>query len=156
MRLLLAGVLLLTACGTSTDRQTKIVERVTTHTAPVTIDTPVGQIVVQPSQVTTSRESYETEQARTSVEGPSLGPVLTAAASGTPIGAILGAIAGLGGAGAALHQMLRAKTVARQRDELIDSVEAGSEQMTDKQWAAFSARFKQSPDTKAAIKKRVG
>ena len=145
----------LVGCGTSSDRQTKTVERVTTQTAPITLDTPIGQIVIQPTQVTVNREQSEVEQERKSFDLPQVGAIMQAAASGTPFGAIIGSVLGFGGVAGALHQMLRAKNASRQRDEVIDSFETVTDHMTDDQWNAAREKIKQSPDTKLAVHQRI-
>lgn len=162
---IILAALPMSGCGTTTDRQTKTVERTTTQTAPITLDTPVGQIVVQPTQVTVSREASEVEQERKTIDLPPVPPLLQAAASGFPFGPLIGGIVGAGGIAGALHQMLRAgkaktshRTAERQRDELIDGIERAKSELPDGAWETLRTHLEaeQSHDTKVAVKGRVG
>lgn len=151
-------VLLLAGCGTTTDRQTKTVERITTQTAPITLDTPVGQIVVQPTQITVSREQSEVEQERKTIDTPDLKPLLTAAAGGLPFGGIISGIIGLGGAAFAGKMALTAGKAKRQLGELIDGIERAGDELPDEHWNTLTKHLEaeQSKDTKEVVKKRVG
>ena len=144
-------------CGSTSDRQTKTVERITTHTAAITVDLPVGQAVVQPTQVTVNREVYEVEQARTTIDTPPIGPMIQAAASGTPFSAIIGSVLGFGGVAGALHQMLRAKQISRQRDEIIDGIEEAKEEIPveHRETLLHHLAVAQSADTKKAVTERT-
>lgn len=144
-------------CSSNSDRQTKTVERITTHTAAITVDLPVGQAVVQPTQVTVNREVYEVEQARTTIDAPSIGPILQAAASSTPFGSLIAGVLGFGGVAGAIHQMISRKRVERQRDEIIDGVEEakGEIPIEHRETLLHHLAVAQSADTKKAVTERT-
>ncbi len=151
---LLAWTLLLTGCGTSRDSQTKTVERLQTSTGPIIIDTPIGQFSAQPVRHEMIRSETEVSTEQTRIDAPEVGAIMSAAAGGTPFGAIAGIVGALGAAGAGF----KALQIKRQRDELVDGIERGSKDMSDEEWAKMRAGLEaeQSADTKRAVKARVG
>ncbi len=140
-------------CGTSTDRQTKTVEQERFVSGPIAVETPAGTITIQPMVLTHQREQVEVEQTKKVIDAPEVGAVFQAAASGSPLGAIMGVL-GLGAAGAIGKFAFNLK---RQRDELIDGVERAKDDMGEK-WEALTGHLEaeQSADTKRAVKARVG
>jgi hypothetical protein len=151
---LIVWALFLTGCGTSRDSQTKTVERLTTSTGPVLIDTPIGQFAVAPIRHEMVRSETEVSTEQTRIDAPEVGAIMTAAAGGTPFGAIAGVVGMLGAAGAGF----KALQIKRQRDEIVDGIERGSKDMDDAEWAKMRAGLEaeQSADTKRAVKARVG
>jgi hypothetical protein len=152
--ILVLMLILLTGCGTSRDSQTKTVERLTTSTGPVLIDTPIGQFAVAPIRHEMVRSETEVSTEQTRIDAPEVGAIMTAAAGGTPFGAIAGIVGALGAAGAGF----KALQIKRQRDELVDGIERGSKEMSDEEWQKMRAGLEaeQSADTKRAVKARVG
>jgi hypothetical protein len=151
---LIVWALFLTGCGTSRDSQTKTVERLQTSTGPIIIDTPIGQFSAQPVRHEMIRSETEVSTEQTRIDAPEVGAIMSAAAGGTPFGAIAGIVGALGAAGAGF----KALQIKRQRDELVDGIERGSKDMSDEEWAKMRAGLEaeQSADTKRAVKARVG
>lgn len=152
----LAAVLLLTGgCGSSTtDRQTQIVETQRTVTAPLVVESPFGQFTIQPAQVTVQRTQQEVETTQRTVDLPDVGAVITTAAAGTPWGGIISGIVGLGTAAFAAK---KAVDNARQRDNVIDSMEAAKRNMDPETWDKVKTTMNdvQNDDTIAAVKART-
>lgn len=142
----------LTACGTTRDSQTKTVERLQTSTGPVVIDTPIGAFTVQPIRHEMTRSETEVSTEQTRIDAPEVGQIITAATSGTPFGAIAGIVGMLGGAAAGM----KALQFRRQRDQVIDSVEAGREHLPDEVDEKFCLALaaKQDNDLQTLIQKR--
>lgn len=146
--------LLLTGCGTSTDRQTRTVERLETRTGPLVVDTPIGQFVARPVAHVMVRSQDEVERTEKRIDAPEIGQIAQAASGGSPIGTIIG----IGGALVAAFAGKKALDYRRQRNEIVDGIERGSADMPDEAWKPMRAALEaeQSHDTKAAVKGRVG
>lgn len=142
----------LTSCGTSRDSQTKTVEKLQTSTGPILIDTPIGAFTVQPVRHEMIRSETEVSTEQTRIDAPEVGAIMQAAAGGTPFGAIAGIVGMLGGAAAGV----KALQFRRQRDQVIDSVEAGREHLPDELDEKFCLALasKQDNDLQAIIQKR--
>lgn len=151
---LIVWALCMTGCGTTRDSQTKTVERLTTSTGPIIIDTPIGQFAAQPVRHEMVRSETEVSTEQTRIDAPEAGAIMSAAAGGTPFGAIAGVVGMLGAAGAGLKAM----QIKRQRDELVDGIERGTADMPDEHWQKLRGALEaeQSADTKRAVKARVG
>jgi hypothetical protein len=151
---LVASLVCIAGCGSSRDSQTKTVEKLTTRTGPLVLDTPIGQFVAQPltHEMVRSETEVSTEQSR--IDAPEIGAIASAAAGGTPFGALAGILGGVLAAGAGA----KALQLKRHRDELVDGIERGSKDMADDEWAKLRAGLEaeQSADTKRAVKARVG
>lgn len=154
MKYLLPILVIIAGCGSTTDRQTKIVERVQTQTAPIICDTPMGQVTIQPTTTVITREQVEVEQTKKVIDMPEAMPIMAAAIGGTPWGGIAAIIAG----GIAAFAGKKAVDSRRQRDELIDGVESAKDHMDEATWEKVSKTLSdnQSDDTTSAVKKRVG
>lgn len=140
-------------CGSTTDRQTKTVERETLVTGPVVLDTPIGQMVLHPFPLQRAREQLEVEQTKQVIDLPDAGPLLQAAAGATPWGGILAGILGLGASGMIGKAALGMK---RQRDELIAGIERAKPALGDT-WNILTQHLEaeQSVDTKRAVRERT-
>lgn len=151
--LLLAIILCLSGCGTSSDRQTKTVEVEKYQTGQLAIDTPIGQFVVQPTQFQRLRTEDETEQKRTALDMPEVPALVAAASGGTP----WGIIAGLGGAAIAAFMGKKAIDAGRQRNELIDGVELAKSAIDPQAWdkAKVAMAAAHSVDTQRAVWERT-
>lgn len=149
-RILAISSILLYGCGSTTDRQTQIVETQRTTTAPLVVDSPFGQFVVQPAQVTVQRTQREVETTTKTIDMPEVGSVITAAAAGTGWGGIISGIVGLGTAAFAAKKAL---DNGRQRDEMIAGVEKAKDAMDDTTWENVKGKMAsvQSPDTQKVI-----
>lgn len=157
----LLSVLVLTGCGTTSDRQTQTVERETTVAGPLTLDTPIGQFIVQPARIERQRTQDEVERTQKRIDAPEIGPVLSAVAGGTPWGGILTGIVGLATAAFAGKKALDA---SRQRNEMIEGVEKSKEKlagMVDSNgvpaWIHLKDALekKQNKDTRDVVKART-
>jgi len=146
--------LILAGCGSTTDRQTQIVETQRTTTAPLVIDTPFGQFTAQPAQVTIQRTQKEVETTTRTVDLPDVGSVIQPLLASTPWGGIISGVIGLGTAAFAGKKAVQN---ARQRDELADGIESAKDHMDDATWSKVKKSLvdNQSDDTVAAVKKRV-
>ena len=151
---------ILTGCGTSSDRQTRTVERLETQTGPLIVDTPMGQFTAQPVRHVSLRSTDEVERSKTQIDAPEVGQITTAAISGSPLGPALG-ILGLAAAAAtgwkALQNGKRATRAEGHRDQLIDGIEKSSEDMPDAEWAKMRATLaaKQDNDLQQVIRTRT-
>lgn len=145
---------ILASCGSTTDRQTRTVETTRTTTQPITIDSPFGQFVVQPTQATVQRTQQEVETTTKTIDMPDVGGAMMVAASGTPWGGIISGVIGLGTAAFAAK---KAVDNGRQRDNLIDATEAAKEEMDEETWKRVRKTMNnvQHDDTIAAVKKRT-
>jgi len=154
--LVLIAALLLAGCGSERDTQTKTVERLTTTTGPVVVDTPIGQFVAQPirHEMTRSEEAVETQQTRISL--PDVTPLIQAASSGMSMGplGIAGTLLGVVTTAAAGWTAMKSR---RHRDQLIDSVESAREELTDDNDEKFvkALGVKQDKDLQDYIQKRT-
>lgn len=144
--------LLLIGCGSDRDTQTKTVERMTTTTGPVIVDTPIGQFTAQPirHEMTRSEDSIESQQTRLSM--PEAGQVISAVAGGSPWGPIVGGVGML----VAAFAGKKAIDANRQRNEITDSITYAKDSMPPDVWDTVKGRMaeKQSADTQAAVKRR--
>lgn len=144
----------LTGCGTERDTQTKTVERLTTTTGPVVVDTPIGQFVAQPirHEMTRSEEAVETQSTRISM--PEASAVIQAAANATPWGGIISGVIGMGVAAFAGKKALDTR---RQRNELIAGVERAKGDLPPDSWGVLTKHLEaeQNADTKAAVAART-
>lgn len=169
-KLCLILLVLLAGCGSERDTQTKTVERLTTTTGPVIVDTPIGQFVAQPirHEMIRSEEAVETQQTRLSM--PEVGSVIQAATSGASMGplGIAGTLLGVVTTAAAGWTAMKRKTavdnanrrvgeVERHRDQLIDSVEVAREELPDDADEKFCKVLgvKQDKDLQAYIQTRT-
>ena len=154
MKSLAALVLILAGCGSTTDRQTQIVETQRTTTGPLVVDSPFGQFVAQPTSVTVQRTQREVETTTKTIDMPDVGGAVMMAAGGTPWGGIIASVAGLGAA------FLGKKAIdnGRQRDELADGIESAKDHMDPDTWKKVRKTLSdnQSDDTVNAVTKRVG
>lgn len=155
LALAMAAALVLTSCGSTTDRQTRTVEKETTVTAPIVIDSPIGQFVIQPAKVEHAREQTEVEQTKRTIDLPDPAPILAAAVGGTPWGALVG---GVVSAGLAAFAGKKAIDYKRRFAEVVDGVERGMADIPDEHRETMIAALEkeQSNDTKSAVKDRVG
>ena len=158
--LLLSAVILATACalvqgcGSSTERQTRTVERVETMTGPLVADTPVGQITIQPVRHVMQRTQHEQEQSHTTLQIPDVGgAIMSASVGASPLGPLAG-ILGLATAAAAGWKAMQFR---RQRNETIDGLEKAKPQLDPEQWDRLTSTLKQaqSSDTVAVIHDRT-
>jgi len=165
---ILAALVFLQGCGSTTDRQMKTVETEKFLIPALSLDTMAGSITTQPAIVYRQREATEVETTRKVIDVPDIVTPVMAAAGGTPWGAIISAVAGLG---VAAFTGKKAIDNARQRDEVIDgnersketlsAIQAGNHPVTGKPMTAWdlhtaALEAEQSKDTVAAVKRRVG
>jgi hypothetical protein len=149
-----AIVLLMAGCGTSRDSQTKTVEKLTTKTGPVLIDTPIGQFAMQAisHEMVRSETEVSTEQSR--IDAPEAGQIITAVAGGTPWG---GLITGVVGMGIAAFAGKKAMDMRRHRDQLIDGIESARDAIPDDVDEKVCAKLaaKQDADLQRVIQART-
>lgn len=176
LMLVAAALSLLTGCGSERDTQTRQVEKLEMSTGPLIVDTPIGQFTAQPVRHTMVRTEDTVEREEKRVSMPEVGQIMQSApALAGPLG-IIGTLAGLAttaGAGwlaARRGRRLSEETDARaaaetQRDEIIDGIESTKHKLSqvrvrDDQsaWDLLTVDLerKQSADTIAAVKARVG
>lgn len=143
----------LCGCGSTTDRQTKIVEKEEWVAGPMVVDTWVGQATVQPTRVVHQRTQDEVEKTDKTINMPDPSAIITAASSGTPWGGIIATAVGLLGAFAGK----KAIDATRQRNELIDGVERAKDTLPDGAWFELKKHLEaeQNSDTKAVVKART-
>lgn len=155
---IIAAILSLTGCGSTTDRTTKTVEQETTIAGPMVLDTPFGQFTVHPVKVQHQRTQDEVEKTERTINTPDPMPLVAAVAGGTPWGAIIGAVIAVGTTAFGAKKAVEAGTVRRQRDELIDGVERSKKDLPPKHWGKLRSHLEaeQSRDTKTVVKNRVG
>lgn len=151
---ILFGLLMLTGCGTTTDRQTRTVTKRTLVTKPLVFHTPAGDIATDPLVIQEAIETDEVEQSKRVIDLPDAAPAIAAVAGATPWGGIIG---GIVSAGVAAFAGKKALDFKRHRDELVDGIERAKDGLGDK-WDTLTANLEaeQSRDTKAAVKARVG
>jgi hypothetical protein len=151
--ILAAACLMAQGCGSSTERQTRTVERIETMTGPLVADTPVGQITIQPVRHVMQRTQHEQEQSQTTLQLPDVGAIMTAGIGASP----LGPLAGLLGLVTATAAGWKAMQYRRQRNETIDGLEKAKPQLEPEQWQRLTRTLKaeQSADTVAVIHERT-
>lgn len=146
----IAIALSLCACGSDTQRQVKTVEKLTTITGPIVIDTPIGQIAMQPvkHEMVRSQDEVSTEQYR--VSAPEVSAVIGAATGGAGGLGIAGGILGLVTTAAAGWKAMQFR---RQRDEMIAGVERAKNAMDGDTWDRVKDKMAsaQSDDTQRVI-----
>jgi len=153
----LAGILCLllalSSCSSNRTQQTKTVEREELVAGPLVIDTPMGQVTVQPTRVMRQRTQDEVTREERRTDLPPVGAIITAAASGTPWGGILAGIVGLATTAFAGKKALDA---GRQRNELIAGIERAKDDLGDK-WDVLTGHLEaeQNADTKVVVKART-
>jgi hypothetical protein len=128
---LVIWTVVLTGCGTSRDAQTKTVERLSTSTGPIVVETPIGNFTAQPVRHEMVRSQTEVSTEQTRIDAPEVGQLMQAAANSTPWGGIIGAITTAGAGYLALRRGKEAEQAKRHRDQLIDSVEAARDALPD-------------------------
>jgi hypothetical protein len=140
--LILAILILLAACGTDRDTQTRTVERVESQTGPLVVDTPFGQFVAQPVKhvMLRSEDTVEHEEKRAVL--PDAGPIMAAASIIPGLGPAAGILGLLTGAAAAW----KALQFKRQRNQLIDGIETGRDELPDDADARFKAKLAAAQD----------
>ena len=142
--------LALCACGSDTQRQTRTAEKLTTVTGPIIVDTPIGQIAVQPvkHEMVRSQDEISTEQYRVSV--PEVGQVIGAAAGGMSGLGVAGGLLGIITTAAAGWKAMQFR---RQRDEMISGVEKAKAAMDGDTWERVKDKMAaaQSDDTQRVI-----
>lgn len=165
--LLLALVMVLVGCGSTTDRQTKTVEVEEWVAGPMVVDTFAGQVTVQPTRIVHQRTQYEVEKTQKTIDVPEAAQIITAAAGGTPVGAIAGVVGLLGATAAAWKATQNARQrdeMARDRDtyqrrfgEVVEGVEHAKDRLDDAAWDKLteSLERKQSRDTMDAVRKKT-
>ena len=148
----------LTGCGTTRDSQTKTVEREELIAGPLVVDSPVGQLTIQPTRIVRLRTQDEVTQEEKRINMPEAGAIMSAAANATPWGGIIGAITTAGMAAFAGKKAIEAGKATRHRNELIDGIERASAELPDDHWETLTKNLaiEQSADTKQAVKERVG
>jgi len=148
-------LLFTTGCGVSSDRTTQKVEREKIIAGPVTLDTPIGQFVLQPAVIERQQMTDEVERTDKQYHAPEAGMIIGAAASATPWGGLLTGVVGLATAAFAGK---RALDNGRQRNELIDGIEKAKSGLGDEAWGHLTGHLEksQNDDTKKAVKARVG
>lgn len=147
----------LAGCGTVSDRQTQTVEREKLIAGPMTIDTPVGQFVMQPTTIERQRTQDEVERTEKRIQAPEVGQFMTAAASSTPWGGIIAGVIGLGSAAMAGKKAMEVNTLKRHRDQLIDGMEDAREHLPDDldEKVCKSLAAKQDADLQRIIQHRT-
>jgi hypothetical protein len=151
--ILAAACLVAQGCGSSTERQTRTVERVETLTGPLVADTPVGQITIQPVRHIMQRTQHEQEQSQTTLQLPEVGAIMSAGIGASS----LGPLAGILGLATATASGWLAMKYRRQRNETIDGLEKAKPQLDPEQWDRLTSTLKQaqSSDTVAVIHDRT-
>ena len=151
------ALLFLAGCGTVSDRQTQTVEREKLIAGPLTIDTPIGQIVVQPTTIERQRTQDEVERTEKQIKAPEVGQFMTAAAGGTPWGGIIAGVIGLGASAMAGKKALEVNTLKRHREQLIDGIEQAREDLPDELDEKVCHRLaaKQDADLQRVIQQRT-
>jgi hypothetical protein len=155
---ILAVVLILQGCGSTTDRQNKLVETEKFVIPALVIDTPAGQFTIQPATVYRQREQTEVETTRKVIDVPDLATPIITAAGGTPWGVIIGGVVSAGMAAFAGKKAIEAQTARRQTVEVVDGVESAKDHMDPETWAKVRKTLadNQSDDTKKVVTARVG
>jgi hypothetical protein len=166
--LLLALVMVLVGCGSTTERTTRTVEREDLVAGPMVVDTPIGQFVMHPTRVTRFRTEDTEENARKTYEFPEAREI-----GGAMLGGLGGPLAGGGVVGLLAAWWMRrgsAKAaqerdeLARERDtyqrrfgEVVEGVEHAKDRLDDAAWDKLteSLERKQSRDTMDAVRKKT-
>lgn len=163
--------LLFAGCGSERDTRKREVEKVETITGPLIVDTPLGQFVAQPVKHTMIRTEDTVEREEKRISMPEVGTIMAATPAlagplgiaGTLLGAITTAAAGWAAMrrGKIAREEAEAReTAERQRDEIIDGIEAAKPKLASYggAWDSLTTDLerKQSRDTVDAVKARVG
>jgi len=149
----IALCVILSGCGTSSDRQTRTVERLETQTGPLIVDTPMGQFTAHPVRHVSLRSTDEVERSKTQIDAPEVGQIATAIVGGSPLGPALGIL----GVVAAAATGWKALQITRQRNELIAGTERAKDGMDPVAWKHLTGEMEkeQNADTKYAVEKRT-
>jgi hypothetical protein len=166
---LIVWALVMTGCGSTTERTERLVEREDLVAGPMTVETPIGNFVMHPTTVRRFRTQDTVENSQKEYNFPEAREI-----GGAMLGGLTGPLAGGGlvGLGAAfLMRRMSSKSDAEKKaladerdrtkrhfDEVVDGVERGTADMPDEHWQKLRGALEaeQSADTKRAVKARVG
>ena len=155
MKSLLPILVILAGCGSTTDRQAYRTQVETLVIPSIAVDSPAGVFATQPVTIRRKVEEVSEETEKKTVDLPDAGAIIQAAAGGTPWGALISGVVGLGTAAFAAK---KAVDNSRQRDELADGIESAKDHMDEETWKKVRKTLSdnQSDDTVHAVTKRVG